>query len=104
MILVCGVLGDAMIELMCARLNDMGCEYVFLDESRVPGEFDVSWSIRGKDVTGYVSSPSGKVNLDDITGHDCIAPERRNDPGPAFPMQELRELCGFSGLPEVHRT
>src|SRR5678816_2475426 len=68
MILVCGVLGDAMIELMCARLNDMGCEYVFLDESRFPGEFHVSWSIRGKDLTGYVSSPSGKVNLDDITG------------------------------------
>jgi len=68
MILVCGVLGDAMIELMCARLNDMRCEYVFLDESRFPGEFDVSWSIRGKDLTGYVSSSSGKVNLDDITG------------------------------------
>lgn len=44
----------------------------------------------------------GRYNLDDITGHDCIAPERKNDPGPAFPMQELREACGFSGLPVVH--
>jgi len=42
-------------------------------------------------------------NLDDITGHDCIAPERKDDPGPAFPMQAVREACGFSGLPAVHR-
>lgn len=42
--------------------------------------------------------------LDDVTGHECIAPERKNDPGPAFPMQELREACGFEGLPEVHRA
>lgn len=41
--------------------------------------------------------------LDDITGHDCIAPERKNDPGPAFPMRALREACGFTGLPAVHR-
>ncbi len=41
-------------------------------------------------------------HLDDITGHDCIAPERKDDPGPAFPMLELREACGFSGLPVVH--
>jgi N-acetylmuramoyl-L-alanine amidase len=42
-------------------------------------------------------------NLDDITGHDCIAPERKNDPGPAFPMQSVREAVGFIGLPVVHR-
>lgn len=44
-----------------------------------------------------------RYNLDDITGHDCIAPERKDDPGPAFPMQLLRETCGFSGLPAVHQ-
>ena len=42
--------------------------------------------------------------LDDVTGHDCIAPERKDDPGPAFPMAELRALCGFTGLPAVHRA
>lgn len=42
-------------------------------------------------------------NLDDITGHDCIAPERKNDPGPAFPMEQLRRACGFTGLPAVHQ-
>lgn len=45
----------------------------------------------------------GRYNLDDVTGHDCIAPERKNDPGPAFPMRDLREHCGFSGLPAVHQ-
>lgn len=44
----------------------------------------------------------GRYHLDDITGHDCIAPERKNDPGPAFPMEDLRLACGFPGLPAVH--
>jgi N-acetylmuramoyl-L-alanine amidase len=43
-----------------------------------------------------------QYNLDDITGHDCIAPSRKNDPGPAFPMAKLRAECGFTGLPVVH--
>ena len=42
--------------------------------------------------------------LDDVTGHDCIAPERKDDPGPAFPMEELRVACGFTGLPVVYRS
>ena len=42
-----------------------------------------------------------RYNLDDITGHDCIAPKRKNDPGPAFPMLRLRTYCGFVGLPKV---
>lgn len=44
-----------------------------------------------------------EYNLDDITGHDCIAPERKEDPGPAFNMQGFRASLGFSGLPKVHR-
>jgi N-acetylmuramoyl-L-alanine amidase len=43
-----------------------------------------------------------RYNLDDVTGHDCISPDRKEDPGPAFPMKELREFCGFDGLPDVH--
>jgi N-acetylmuramoyl-L-alanine amidase len=42
-------------------------------------------------------------NLDDVTGHDCVAPERKEDPGPAFPMREFRAALGFSGLPIVHK-
>jgi N-acetylmuramoyl-L-alanine amidase len=42
-----------------------------------------------------------RYHLDDVIGHDDIAPDRKNDPGPAFPMQHLREACGFHGLPRV---
>jgi N-acetylmuramoyl-L-alanine amidase len=47
-----------------------------------------------------------RYKLDDITGHDCIAPERKNDPGPAFSnfMRDMRERCGFTGLPAVHKA
>lgn len=41
-----------------------------------------------------------RYNLDDLIGHDDIAPDRKNDPGPAFPMQRVREACGFKGLPK----
>lgn len=36
-----------------------------------------------------------RYNLDQIIGHDDIAPTRKVDPGPAFPMQEIRNHCGF---------
>lgn len=43
-----------------------------------------------------------RYNLDDITSHDAIAPERKNDVGPAFDLLALRKACGFKGLPVVH--
>ena len=41
-------------------------------------------------------------NLDDICGHEDVAPERKIDPGPAFDMIGLREACGFKGAPFVN--
>ena len=41
-----------------------------------------------------------KYKLDDLVGHDDIAPDRKNDPGPLFPMLKIRESCGFTGLPK----
>lgn len=43
-----------------------------------------------------------RYNLDDVVGHDDIAPDRKNDPGPAFPMKEVRAAAGFSApLPKL---
>jgi N-acetylmuramoyl-L-alanine amidase len=54
--------------------------------------------------TKLVQALVKRYKLDDITGHDCIAPERKIDPGPAFPMEKLRQSCGFSGLPIVYHV
>lgn len=37
-----------------------------------------------------------RYNLDDVVGHDNIAPERKTDPGPAFDMVALRKACGIT--------
>lgn len=44
-----------------------------------------------------------RYKMSDVVGHEDVAPARKNDPGPAFPMLELRQHCGFSGLPVVNR-
>lgn len=33
-----------------------------------------------------------RYNLDDVVGHDDIAPGRKNDPGPLFPMPLFKQL------------
>ena len=68
MIVVSGVLGDEMIELMCSRLNDMGYEYIFLDELHFPGKYNITWELSANAITGQLVSPTGKTSLEAITG------------------------------------
>ena len=68
MILVAGIMPDGMIELMCARLEHMQYDYLFLNELRYPGEFHVTWSACRNGVSGYIEGPRGRVNLDEISG------------------------------------
>ncbi|MBV9852473.1 MAG: glutathione synthase [Armatimonadetes bacterium] len=68
MILVCGVLADGMTELMCARLEDLGYEYLFLDQAQFPGRYDLSWELGPDGLRGRIESPGGAVDLADLTG------------------------------------
>jgi N-acetylmuramoyl-L-alanine amidase len=43
-------------------------------------------------------------HLDDVIGHEDCSPDRKVDPGPAYPMQVLRNGCGFTTpLPKLRR-
>ncbi len=68
MILVCGILADGLIELMCARLKDMQLDYLLLDERSFPGDYDISWELDQNGVSGFVTTPNRRVALNDITG------------------------------------
>jgi len=93
-ILVCGLLADAVAELMCARLEDMGLDYFFLDERRYPGAFDVSWEIRPAGVTGWVAGPDRRVALDDLTGVYIRYVEYRESLEPGAPSAEAQGAAG----------
>lgn len=42
-----------------------------------------------------VADLHAKFRFQDIIGHEDCSPDRRNDPGPAFPMGAIREANGF---------
>lgn len=46
-------------------------------------------------VTEISKALVARYNLDDVIGHDDISPGRKADPGPAFPLREIRLACGF---------
>ena len=76
MILIAGIMPDGMIELMCARLDYMEYEYLFLDELRFPGDFNVTWSVCRNGVAGYIESPAVRA-LEEAGGMDGAAVRRR---------------------------
>ena len=68
MIVVCGVLADVMVELMCARLEDLGYEYTFLDQVRVPDKYGITCSIASNGVKGHLLTPNRVIDVADLTG------------------------------------
>jgi glutathione synthase/RimK-type ligase-like ATP-grasp enzyme len=68
MILVCGVLADTMTELMCARLADLGYEYLLLDQAHFPGRYELTWHAGNGGLGGYLLAPDARLDLHDITG------------------------------------
>jgi glutathione synthase/RimK-type ligase-like ATP-grasp enzyme len=67
-IIVCGILADGPTELMCARLADMGLEYVLLDQLRYPGEIQLTWNFNDRGVEGCLRTSNGSVDLTDVSG------------------------------------
>jgi glutathione synthase/RimK-type ligase-like ATP-grasp enzyme len=82
MILICGLLADSMIELMCARLNDMGYDYLLFDERHYPGRCELTWEVDGRGVSGHVITPQGRAGLGDLTGVYARYVEYRDDSRP----------------------
>lgn len=80
-------------ESMRARHANGGAELEW--ECFYPAQMATSTAITRALVSRYA--------LRDVTTHDSIAPERKDDTGPAFPIEALRLACGFRGLPAVHR-
>ena len=68
MIAVCGILADAMIELMCARLGDLGYDYFLFDHLHYPGRYGLTWEIGQDGANGYLASPERKVDIAELTG------------------------------------
>ncbi len=57
-----------MTELMCARLENLGHEYVFFDQLQVPDRYGVSWSLGSDVVEGRFRTPDGIIDAADLTG------------------------------------
>jgi glutathione synthase/RimK-type ligase-like ATP-grasp enzyme len=68
MIVVCGIVADAMVELMCARLGDLGYEYMLFDQLHYPGQYNLSWGIGKNGLYGYLSSPERRVDIAELNG------------------------------------
>jgi hypothetical protein len=68
MILLFGLMAETMIELMCARLDDLGFDYRLFDERWYPGRYHLTWELDGSGVSGHAEGPDWRVDLRDVTG------------------------------------
>jgi RimK-like ATP-grasp domain len=87
-ILICGGLADTVTELVCARLEDCGYPYRFLDLGTYPSGYQIKAHWNGSGPRGFITGPDWKLDLDEVTGvysrflgpegrapHPDIAPE-----------------------------
>lgn len=69
MILVAGGLADSVTELVCARLDDCGYPYRFLDLGFYPTGYEVSWQWqRDSSPEGFIRGPGWRLELDGLSG------------------------------------
>lgn len=71
----------------------------FMESAHKNGGKVMKWEIfpqKQLDVALEVAATLVKrYNLDDVLGHDDVAPNRKTDPGPAFPLTTFRSQLGF---------
>jgi glutathione synthase/RimK-type ligase-like ATP-grasp enzyme len=68
MILVCGGLADTVTEFVCARLENCGYSYRFLDLGVYPAGFWVNWRWERACPTGYIANGDWRLDLGEISG------------------------------------
>lgn len=67
MILVCGGLADTVTELVCARLDERGYPYRFLDLGRYPAGYQLSWHWHAGHPEGTIATDDWRLELADVT-------------------------------------
>ena len=66
MILVCGGLADRVTELVCARLNDCGYPYRFLNAGLYPNGYGLCARWKGDHPEGYLAGPHWRHDLSEF--------------------------------------
>lgn len=68
MILICGSLADPVAELVCARLQDCGYAYRFLELGRFPEDYQLAWRSSDHGSEGWIAGPDWRLDLEGISG------------------------------------
>jgi glutathione synthase/RimK-type ligase-like ATP-grasp enzyme len=66
-ILVCGGIADTVTELVCARLEERGYPYRFLDLGRFPAGYRLSWHWHDGHPEGTIATADWRLDLADVT-------------------------------------